>query len=248
VVEDTQNFPSRKNKVIPIENLEPYIRYITGLAVVRAASTKFILSQTDTENIATSVAEQLTNLPDFYNVHGTTIGQDNDSSIILLDIITQLIGLSVTIKLLLQLEVSTAEFSHIKREVVNRTVLLTRLILQARADDPPRIPLEKYAAYAAAICLAEFIAFDQNSKTDFVKATTNQNYERGFPDKVRPLIVQNIRTINLLIESIEKDVGQTERVTNCIKLSKRSKQQGNGKGKGRGQGKHGKSKGRANSW
>ena len=37
-------------------------------------------------------------------------------------------------------------------------------------------------------------------------------------------------------------------LTSCIKLSKRSKQQGNGKGKGRGQGKHGKSKGRANSW
>jgi hypothetical protein len=37
-------------------------------------------------------------------------------------------------------------------------------------------------------------------------------------------------------------------LTSCIKLSKRSKQQGNGKGKGRGQGKYGKSKGRANSW
>jgi hypothetical protein len=37
-------------------------------------------------------------------------------------------------------------------------------------------------------------------------------------------------------------------LTSCIKLSKRSKQQGNGKCKGSGQGKFGKSKGRANSW
>jgi hypothetical protein len=55
--------PSKENKVIPIGNLEPVIRYITGLVVVRSASTEFILNQK--ENIATSVAEQLTNLTDF---------------------------------------------------------------------------------------------------------------------------------------------------------------------------------------
>jgi hypothetical protein len=212
-VSDTQNFPSRKNKVIPIENLESLIHYIANLIVVRTASTKFILSRTNTENIATSVAEQLTYMPDFCKVHRTTTGQGNDSSIILLDIITQLIGLSITINLLLQQEVTTAEFLNIKREVDIRTVLLTRLILQTRADDPPRIPLEKYSAYAAAICLAEFIVCDQNSKTNFVEATTIQNYDRGFPAEVKSLIVQNIRTIDLLIENIGKDVGQTERVT-----------------------------------
>jgi hypothetical protein len=130
-----------------------------------------------------------------------------------LDIITQLIGLSITINLLLQQEVTTAEFLNIKRELDIRTVLLTKLILQTRADDPARIPLEKYAAYAAAICLAEFIVYDQNSKTDFVDATTIQNYDRGFPTEVKSLIVQNIRTINLLIGNIGKDVGHTERVT-----------------------------------
>ena len=212
-VSNTQNFPSRENKVIPIGNLESLIRYIANLIVVRTASTKFILSRTNTESIATSVAEELNNLPDFCKVHKNTTGQDNDSSIILLDIITQLIGLSITINLLLQQEVTTAEFLNVKREVDIRTMLLTRLILQTREDDPSRIPLEKYAAYAAAICLAEFIARDQTSKTDFVETASTKGYDQKYPTEARSLIVQNIRIINLLIGNFKLDVSLTKRST-----------------------------------
>jgi hypothetical protein len=89
--------------------------------------------------------------------------------------------LSITINILLPLEVTAAEVLNTKSEVFNRTVLLTKLILQTRADDSPRILLEKYAAYAATICLAEFVAHDQNSKTDFVKTATIKNYDREYP-------------------------------------------------------------------
>jgi hypothetical protein len=130
-----------------------------------------------------------------------------------LDIIIQLIGLNTTVNNLLQLEAPAAEIKEIKNEISNRTVLLTKLVIQTKADDSSRIPLERYAAYAAAICLAEFIAHDQTSKTDFAETASAKGYDRKYSTKARPLIVQNIRTINLLIGKFRRDVSLTKRST-----------------------------------
>jgi hypothetical protein len=92
-------------------------------------------------------------------------------------------------------------------------VLLTKLVLQTKADDSSRIPLERYAAYAAAICLAVFIDRDQTSTADFAKTALTENYDQRYPIEARPLIVRNIQNINKLIGKFRSDVSLTKRST-----------------------------------
>ena len=159
--------PSKENSVIPIEDPESNLRYIAELVVIRTASTDHFLTQR--KNIATSIAKLLKNLRNFCKEHRTTAAQDEGSSIILLDIITQLIGLSTTINILLQLEVPAAEFLNIKSEVFNRTVQPRCSSWRCR-----ELRTEHYGSvYVPSTCLApNLIAlFIQNCRTEYLVPT-----------------------------------------------------------------------------
>ena len=207
-----EEVPSKETSVIPpIEDLKNTLRYTIELIVIRTASSNYILSKG--KDTAPSIAKQLKDLRNLCKEHRTDTAQDTSSSLILLDIIIQLIGLNTTVNNLLQLEAPAAEIEEIKNVISNRTVLLTKLVLQTKADDSSRIPLERYAAYAAAICLAEFIDRDQTSTADFAKTALTGNYVQRYPIEARPLIVRNIQNINELIGKFRSDVSLTKRST-----------------------------------
>ena len=207
-----EEVPSKETSVIPpIEDLKNTLRYTIELVVIRTASSNHILSKG--EDTAPSIAKQLKDLKNLCIEHRTDTAQDTSSSSILLDIIIQLIGLNTTVNNLLQLEAPAAEIEEIKNVISNRTVLLTELVLQTKADDSSRIPLERYAAYAAAICLAEFIDRDQTSTADFAKTALAENYVQRYPTEARPLIARNIQNINELIGKFRSDVSLTKRST-----------------------------------
>ena len=204
--------PSKETSVIPpIEDLKNTLKYTIELVVIRTASSIHKLSKG--EDIAPSLAKQLKDLRNLCKEHSTDTAQDTSSSSILLDIVIQLIGLNTTVNNLLQLEAPAAEIEEIKNVISNRTVLLTELVLQTKADDSSRIPLERYAAYAAAICLAEFIDRDQTSTADFAKTALAENYVQRYSTEARPLIERNIQNINELIGKFRSDVSLTKRST-----------------------------------
>ena len=207
-----EEVPSKETSVIPpIEDLKNTLRYTIELIVIRTASSNYILSKG--KDTAPSIAKQLKDLRNLCKEHRTDTAQDTSSSSILLDIVIQLIGLNTTVNNLLQLEAPAAEIEEIKNVISNRTVLLTELVLQTKADDSSRIPLERYAAYAAAICLAEFIDRDQTSTADFAKTALAENYVQRYSTEARPLIERNIQNINELIGKFRSDVSLTKRST-----------------------------------